>query len=323
MKNTFRLIAIAAVLSAVCQSCCRQGSPREAFIPEVPEYADSTQWFSVMRGADVDIFYIVSTEIGDYKHDSALHSCEADSSLCHYADTRWEKTREALHGEMVGVDALLSGDLNFFSPYYRQCSLESFTSDSLMRERTVLPMSDLRRAFRYYLDTLSMGRPYILIGFSQGAMGVVELLKTMDSAAYSRMVAAYVVGWKVTAADMQSPFIRPALDSADLGVTICYNSVAYNDAAIPMLSEGNMMAINPVNWRTDATPATLVSPISDDTVTVTLDTLTRLLIVDGYSRDDYLIPLIGREGNYHKLELTLYRHHLLRNLSLRAKRWQK
>ena len=318
-RRVWRLTIVTLFLAISLCSCRHSTSVN--VIPKAPEYADTSQWFVIDRGANVDIFYIVSTEIGDYVYDDSMGQyAGVKDSIIHYADTRWEKTRQALRGEMVGVDNLLSGDLNFFSPYYRQCSLESFTSDSLMQVRTALPMSDLKRAFRYYLDTLSCGRPFILMGFSQGAMGVVELLKTMDSASYSRLVAAYVIGWKVTADDMKCPFIRPAGDSIDLGVTICYNSVAKPEGAIPMLSDGNMMSINPVNWRTDAHPARLVSPISDDTVTVVLDSATRLLIVDGYSRQDYLIPLIGCEYNYHKLEISLYRDVLRRNVAQRAQR---
>jgi hypothetical protein len=81
------------------------------------------------------------------------------------------------------------------------------------------------------------------------------------------------------------------------------------------------VAINPVNWRTDATPATLISPISPDTVTVTLDTNTLLLTVEGYSHKDYIIPIIGRDGNYHSLEISLYRDCLRRNVALRAERF--
>ena len=50
---------------------------------------------------------------------------------------------------MVGVDQLLSGGLNFFSPYYRQCTLQSFTSDTLMRSRLPLAMGDARKAFAH------------------------------------------------------------------------------------------------------------------------------------------------------------------------------
>ena len=218
----------------------------------------------------------------------------------------------------------MSNQLNYFSPYYRQCTLQSFTSSDLMQKRIPLAMGDVRRAFSHYLRHLNGGRPFILAGFSQGAYAVVELLKEMDSATYSRMVAAYVIGWKVTDEDLTKTHnIRPAHDSTDIGVTICYNSVRDNRCVIPLISEDNCVAINPVNWRTDATPATLISPISPDTVTVTLDTNTLLLTVEGYSPTNYVLPLIGREGNYHRLEISLYQHCLRRNVALRAERYLK
>ena len=295
-----------------CTHLCSKSDNNQpqAAVPAEPDYADTTQWYTCYRNAAVDLFYIVSTETGDY-------TC--NGLPCHYADTYNDSIRPFLLGEMVGVDHIMSGQLNYFSPYYRQCTLQTFTSDSLMQSRLPMAMDDVRRAFAFYLEHLNGGRPFILAGFSQGAIAVIDLLKGMDSATYSRMVAAYVIGWRITEADLaQTRNIRPAKDSTDVGVTICYNSVRDNTCAIPLLSDGNRMAINPVNWRTDATPAKLVSPISPDTVTVTLDTNTLLLNVEGYSRTDYILPLIGRDGNYHSLELSLYRDCLRRNVALRA-----
>ena len=73
--------------------------------------------------------------------------------------------------------------------------------------------------------------------------------------------------------------------------------------------------------ETGATPATIATPLSPDTLTITLDTISKLLIVNGYSREDYILPLIGREGNYHCLEISLYQSFLKRNIALRAERY--
>lgn len=312
-------ILLSVTLALTCLSCRSDRSvttlPLTETLPAEPDYSDTTQWYVVDRQAPVDLFYIVSTETGDYY---------VEGSLCPYTNTYNDSTRRLLLGEMVGVDEIMSAGLNYYSPYYRQCTLQTFVSEQDMQRRLPIAMGDVRHAFDYYLTHLNGGRPFILAGFSQGGMAVVELLKQMDSAAYSLMVAAYVIGWHVTHDDLaKNRYIRPAKDSADIGVTICYNSVRDNMCAIPLISEGNRMAINPVNWRTDATPATLVSPISPDTVTVTLDTNTLLLNVNGYSHKDYIIPLIGREGNYHSLEISLYRHNLRRNVALRAGKYIK
>lgn len=287
-------------------SACRPG----AGLPAEPDYADTAQWFAVDRGGEADLFYITSTETGDYMIDGRVQ---------HHADVTLDSIRALLLGEMQGVDHLYGEVFNFFSPYYRQCTLETYTSDSLLAARAPLAMGDVRRAFQYYLEHCNGGRPFILMGFSQGAQGVVELLRTMDDEAYSRMVAAYVIGWKVTDDDIAaaSGRIRAAQDSADLGVTVCYNSVRSPECAIPMLSHGNRLAINPVGWRTDETQDTLA--YRGDTLTIHLDTASRLLVVDGYRHDDYMLPLIGREGNYHRLDITLYAGQLRRNMALRTK----
>lgn len=299
MNNFIRIIVCAfttALLSAAC-------APKGEVVPEAPDYADSSQWYIADRGAAVDVFYIVSTECDDYGH-------------CHYADTRNDSIRGLLLGEMVGVDKLLVDGLNYYSPYYRQVTMETFTSDSLVEARMPVAYGDVRRAFDYYTKHYNRNRPFILMGFSQGAMAVVDLLKTMDDTTYGRLAAAYVIGYKVTDTHAH---VRPAQDSADLGKTICYNSVKDNSCAIPFLSDGNLMAINPVNWRTDATPALLVDPRHGDTLTVTLDPQSLLLHIDNYTRNDYMLPLVGREGNYHCLEITLYSDCLRRNIGLRAR----
>ena len=302
MKNNISLL----ILTVLFASC----APKNDIIPDKPNYSDSSQWYVVDRGANVDMFYIISTETGDYSRNGVIF---------HYADTKDDSIRMRMESEMVGVDHLLAGNLNYFSPYYRQVTMETYTNDSLVDARMPLAYSDVREAFKYYLEHYNQGRPFILAGFSQGAMAVVDLLKTMDGETYSRLVAAYVIGYKVTNEDVAATtHLQPAEDSADLGVTICYNSVRDNGCALPILSNGNCMAINPVNWRTDASPATLVDPRYGDTLSVILDTTTLLLHIGGYHRDDYMLPQIGCEGNYHCLEISLFRECLRNNIELRA-----
>jgi hypothetical protein len=304
MKQSAILFCLTVVFFVGCTS-------KGDIVPDEPDYSDTTQWYVADRGAAVDVFYIVSTECDDYT---------LGGKPMHYADTRNDSIRTLLYGEMVGVDRLLAGELNYYSPYYRQVTMETYTSDSLVEARMPLAYGDVRKAFAYYLEHYNNGRPFILAGFSQGAMAVVDLLNEMSDSTYSRLVAAYVLGYKVTDTNAH---IRPAKDSADLGVTICYNSVKDNSCAVPILSGGNLLAINPVSWRTDATPALLVDPRYGDTLTVTLDTTSLLLHIDGYTRDDYMLPLIGCEGNYHCLEISLFSDVLRRNIALRASRFRE
>ena len=183
----------------------------------------------------------------------------------------------------------------------------------------------MRRAFAHYLKHQNQGRPFVLAGFSQGALIALELMREMDDSTYARMVAAYIIGTNISQEMLDSvPRIRPAQRADDTGVTICYNSV--RDASCTLWPR-SAVAINPVNWRTDSQEATLVTeptplqPVAaqqKDTLTVHLDTASNLLFVSGYSATDYVLPLIGKEGNYHSREIWLYRDQLRENIQQRV-----
>ena len=286
-------------------------------VPPEPDYADSTQWFIVDRQGEADLFYVISTETADHL---------MGDDTCHYADTHDAVQRAQMMREMHAVDSFYSGRLNYYSPYYRQCSLQSFQDTTTIKDRMAIALSDVRKAFGYYLQHYNQERPFILAGFSQGAHIMLELMKEMDQKTYERMVAAYAIG---VAIDQQTiddcPYIKAAQGADDTGVTICYNSARDAGAAIWGKSA---VAINPLNWKTDETPAQLITepspllPVNEqqkDTMTVHLDTASSLLFVEGYDCNDYMMPLIGKEGNYHSREIWLYRDYLRENMTLRVK----
>ena len=198
-------------------------------------------------------------------------------------------------------------------------------SDSLASKRMQLPIADVRRSFAYYLKNMNQGRPFILCGFSQGALIALELMREMDDETYRRMVAAYIIGTSISQEMLNDcPRIRPAQRGDDTGVTICYNSV--RDASCALWPR-SAVAINPVNWRTDDTEATFMTeptpllPVDQqkkDTLKVHLDTTSNLLFVSGYTATDYVLPLIGCEGNYHSREIWLYRDQLRENMQQRV-----
>lgn len=312
--RSWRMIPFVLVVLGLWVSCQTKEICQEP-IPAEPDYQDSTQWYITDRHAGADIFYVISTETGDYML--------ANGKTCHYADTYNDSLRAPLYSEMLGVDTLVSGHLNYYSPYYRQCSLQSFENDSLKAARMLLALDDVRRAFQHYLKHQNGGRPFILAGFSQGAHIMLELLKEMDDETFGRMIAAYAIGITIPDTDRH---IVPAKGAADTGVTICYNSVRDTTCAMQGWTKSSV-AINPVNWRTDSISATLITepspllPVAEqkkDTMNVHLDMASGLLIVEGFTAQDHVLPLLGVEGNYHTREIWLYRDQLRENMTLRA-----
>lgn len=312
-----KLIVLAACLLSLLAQCQSPKTSQEA-LPAAPNYDEASQWYISDRQSQADVFYIISTETGDYTLAGVPY---------HHADTYNDSLRAPLYSEMLGVDTLVSGRLNYYAPYYRQCSLQSFGSDSLMAARYPIALDDVRRAFKHYLSHYNQGRPFILAGYSQGAMIMLQLLQEMDEAAFQRLIAAYAIGVSISKEQLASPHIIPATGADDTGVTICYNSVRDARNAVSRIGENNVVAINPVNWRTDATPVTFMTeptpllPVDQqqkDTLTVHLDQTSHLLFVEGYTATDYVLPLFGMEGNYHTREIWLYRDQLRDNMALRA-----
>ena len=144
------------------------------WIPAPPDYTDSTMWVVAQNDSDgtgADIFYIVSTWEEDWLTD--------DGRICHYADV-WNPThREHMGIEMNNVAAYMADGNNFYSPYYRHTTIDGWMTeneDTIFR-RTRLSMDDVRSAFDFFLQHRDKTSPFLLAGFSQGGLAVVELLK--------------------------------------------------------------------------------------------------------------------------------------------------
>ena len=177
-------------------------------------------------------------------------------------------------------------------------------------------MKDVQQAFNIFLSHRKPERPFVLAGFSQGGKAVVELLKSMPDSLHRYLVAAYVLGYKVTPDDqLATTNIQAAQGATDTGVTICYNSVSDVRCIKPVVAAPCAMCINPVNWRTDATPATL-----HDTITVTLSPEHHVLVLKGYSGAEYS-PIMGflNVGDFHSGEPWLYQECLRENIRARIR----
>lgn len=316
-KNSHGIASVCLLLSFFIFISC-SGQTDGLFMTEPPDYADTEMWYKSeaeicsnlpdeKSGSEADVFYILPTCVWDWT--------DSLGRVCHFADVRNpEHIAPMLPSNELAYD-IFGKYADFYSPYYRQITLDSWTSDEIAEERFPYAMEDIDRAFDYYMEHCNNGRPFILAGFSQGAKCVVELLKSLDEDEYSRLIAAYVIGYKVTESDMRNPNIRPAQSADDTGVTVCYNSVESVASISPGLSASEF-CINPLNWSCGPEPASV-----QDTVTVSVDTDAHVLIVRGLDSGKYYHPSLAglfEKGNYHLLELTLYQDSLRENIRTRT-----
>lgn len=304
-------------LVAACGTSGPAIANENTYVPVATDYSNPAMWHVELNdnGDGADVFYIPSTWEFDWT--------TTDGRICHYADPTITKHHDDVENEMAAIADYMGDGQNFYSPHYRHITLDSWATlneDTISRRYNDVSFVDVRNAFEYYMKTCNDGRPFILAGFSQGGKSVVELLKILTPEQRNRLVAAYVLGYKVTPDDVAAAsWIKAAQAADDTGVTICYNSVSDLKYVKPVVSSPNVMCINPVNWRTDATPATL-----NDTITVTLSPEYNVLVVEGY--DGSALPNILdilNTGDYHGAEPWLYSESLRENIHRRIQSFRQ
>lgn len=314
-QSKLQLLVATFIVLFICGIACR--SKKSEFIPKAPNYNDTTMWVTAdgdTTGQGADIFYVVSTWEEDW--------LTSDGRVCHYADVWNPVHREHMKSkEIRRVAAYMAPGNRFYAPIYRHTTIETFMmkNEDSIKSRAQLAMSDVCKAFDHFQAQRDKSRPLIIVGFSQGGMAVVELLKHINEDTYKQLAAAYVMGYKVTAEDtMHCKRIKAAKGESDVGVTICYNTVKDVKYIQPVIS-ASCMAINPVNWRTDSIEATL-----HDTITVTLSPKYHVLVVKGYSGSEYPpYKDFLNVGDIHSCEPWLYSECIVKNIRMRVRSWRK
>ncbi len=298
------------IFTLLLLACNKSTDDDLILMPQAPNYESSYTWYTNVDQTpthDFDVFYILPTCVFDWSDSCCITYHNADVYNTDHRDAQLSSFE--LAGEIFGNGA------NFYAPYYRQITLDVWMSgESEVNRLFPAAMADIEDAFENFIETKNSGRPFILAGFSQGGKGVVELVKGLSAEELERMVAAYVIGYKVTEEDLQNTNFKGATTANDTGVTICYNSVETIEAINSMISDSEL-SINPVNWSTDQTPAIL-----NDTITVTLNKDYSVLIVDGLDSEALYIPELEslfKIGNYHLQELLLYKDCLTENVAVR------
>lgn len=323
MKTTYKksLQLLSHLTGITCLLLALVSCEKDSSAPASPtiDYSDNRCWFENKQdatGKDVDLFYVVPTCIWDYT--------DSLGQTRHHMDIFNTEQRALTDPSIQLAKSVLADSCNFFSPYYRQISMDSWLTldTALIEERFKLAYQDVADAFHYYMEHDNQGKPFILAGHSQGAKAVIELLKREMTPDISRkLIATYAIGYTVTPEELAGySTLRPAQDSIDTGVLIGFNSVTRPDAVSPLFRD-NVVCINPVNWRTDVTPAT-----SYQGFTVAQDTTIHTLIVTGIDEEQYFIPSVAAllpKGNLHVQEFNLYNEDLRKNVLQRIRAFRQ
>lgn len=93
-----------------------------------------------------------------------------------------------------------------YAPLYRQIGLSPGTGAPVEGGNSALALQDVKDAFDYYMQHHNQGRPFVLIGHSQGTMMLTAMIQEVidnDPALRAQMISALLLGGMVTVPEGQ------------------------------------------------------------------------------------------------------------------------
>ena len=227
-------------------------------IPPAPDYANPSSWLSSGETNSIlpefEVFYIYPTLF--------------QNKLRPVMDHRFDRIRVKAADYLKLTFGLLTDPVHpfkLYAPFVRQAdygtALETDFAGDLGETLFRYGIEDTKTAFLYFLERFhTPGMPYILIGHSQGASDLYELLRsTPEITPESGFVAAYLAGLpKKTAAEVDRDFagrgIRRGTKPGETGVILSWNTLAPG-AGDNMLATPGGCVVNPLTWSSKTTPA--------------------------------------------------------------------
>ena len=216
------------------------------------DYSMKKNWLSQPKNPDksVDVIYLYPSSCNDKKA----------GMICTVDNKSMIRTARRNFAQQATVFKPVA---NLYAPFWRQVNamkLNEMSFEEVDRAEWAEPRTDVYAALDYYFKNLNQGRPYFLAGHSQGSrlcyIVLSEYMKEHPDY-YSNMIAAYCLGDSLTKTYLEeNPHVKAAQTADDLGVVISWNTEGpANKGKASLVVSPGAVAINPLNWRTDDTPA--------------------------------------------------------------------
>lgn len=281
---------------------------------------------------EFDVFYIYSTLA--YDKTKPLMDCSDPQQRKNTVEFTTFQTR------------MFEKKARVFAPYVRQAELtkciDSFKNNVPWEKSNMQTgIEDTSKAFAYYMEHYNNGRPFILLGHSQGSMDLYCLLKNnLKISKKNGFVAAYLTGLpKITtkqfAIDFRGRDIGIGKCADDIGVVLVWNTQC-KQCDFSLFSGPGVLCINPINWRIDGTPASakenlgakIYYELTGKTESFThfcgamVDPKKGALIVD-FSEDSrfFQTNMMGK-GISHSYDIFFFYENIRKNAIERVKKWK-
>lgn len=187
--------------------------PSQAEEPARPGVADTN------RTPDFGVFFIHPT--------SYINRASWNAPMGENADPDAERIAKAY---VRGMASPFNAASEIWAPRYRQATFGAFLTNAPEGQLAIdAAYEDVKEAFAFFLSSIDDDTPIVLAGHSQGALHLLRLLreevKGSDDA--DRLVAAYAIGWPVSAKNDLPVLGVGACESPDqTGCVLAWSSFA-------------------------------------------------------------------------------------------------
>ena len=205
--------------------------------PPAPNYADPSAWAALPGPEHPDAADLVPAgeSIGDRQAQAAVDVFYIHPTTFRGRDNWNQDMTDAQTNAWTDISviarqaAAFNGCCKIYAPRYRQAATAAvYAKDDSGDKARALGYEDVKAAFQYYLDHYNDGRPFILVGHSQGTFYIQRMLEEIIDASpvRPRMVAAYAIGIGFPAGTFgrQYKTISPCAKPDDTGCVVTWNT---------------------------------------------------------------------------------------------------
>jgi hypothetical protein len=258
-------------------------SPPDTFVladaPKAPDFENKYFWVAhpdksdtsdlVPIGIDtsgdiakknVDVFFVHSTGFvgpGGWNSSMQIENSEAQS----------------IEYMLSSMASIFNGCCNIYAPHYREAQIQSFMPENFDSGTQALDLAyqDVEAAFDYYLTHYNHGRPFIVVGHSQGTTHALRLLEQRvdNTQLVNQLVAGYLVGYWLPKDKFTRGFeqIKPCEVATQIGCIVSYDVFGQGgelDAKVPhwyktgwevnRLADDSVkptVCVNPMSWQSN------------------------------------------------------------------------
>jgi hypothetical protein len=202
--NGLWLVPLSALLST---------TPAPAQTPTAPDYSKPAAWLCLPGGSDICSTPLPTTALNPNGYGSTGRSNVAKDPRvdCFYvyptvsndAGSNSDIVPDNSERSITQIQfARFAGVCRTFAPVYRQMTVTAVAAAGFgadVRGAGLLAYQDVAAAWRTYLAKYNKGRPFVLIGHSQGSLMLIELIKReIDGKPIQRqLIRAYLPGFNL------------------------------------------------------------------------------------------------------------------------------